>query len=44
MKYHIYWNGNLIASFANVIHRGQVLEYWHERFPYAADEIVAKDD
>ncbi len=44
MKYHIYWNGELIASFANPIRRDQILEYWHNRFPYAAEQITKKDD
>ena len=44
MYYHIYWGENLIASFAVKEHRNQILNYWHERFAYAADEIIAKDD
>jgi hypothetical protein len=44
MKHHIVWNGEIIASFKNSMHRNQILVYWHERFAYAADDIVAKDD
>ena len=44
MKYHIQWNGETIASFKTSQHRNQVLGYWHERFAYAATEIVALDD
>lgn len=44
MNYHIYWGDKLIASFANKGHRDQVLQYWQERFSYAVDQIIAKDD
>lgn len=44
MTFHIYWGENLIASFAIKGHRDQVLQYWHDRFVYAADQITAKDD
>jgi len=44
MHYHIYWGESLIASFAIRAHRDQILQYWHERFSYAMDEITAKED
>jgi len=44
MKYHINFNGQIVASFINERQRDDVLKYWKERFSYAAGEIIAVND